>query len=224
MMQPSLAFKQMVQLHLIGFQPNSRILLNHFQAENVIKHPNYPGPNDVSNDICILKVPSLSESAPPSCFSDGVNDFIVNKCYASACLPAENFSHGEACWVSGWGTIEEEGDIPTFLQSVGINLFSKQYCIEHSTGQASGGLDHEVEICGGVPDNDENGLIDGGKDACQGDSGGPLICLRDDQPVLVGIVSWGIGCAEEGYPGIYTNVYKFIDWIQETTTNAGIPL
>ena len=38
------------------------------------------------------------------------------------------------------------------------------------------------------------GYEDGGKDACQGDSGGPLICAIDDEPVLVGVTSWTIGC------------------------------
>ena len=166
-----------------------------------------------------MKIPSLSESAPPSCFSDGVNN-----CYASICLPADNFSHGEACWVSGWGATEEGGGVSEILQSVGVNLFSKQYCNDHTTPQGSGGLDHEVEICAGTPDKDENGFIDGGKDACQGDSGGPLTCVRDDQPVLVGLVSWGIGCAVEGQPGVYTNVFQYIDWIKQTTANAGVPI
>lgn len=49
----------------------------------------------------------------------------------------------------------------------------------------------------------------GGVDACQGDSGGPLVCGN----YLAGIVSWGNSCALPGYPGIYTNVSYYNDWI-----------
>lgn len=46
----------------------------------------------------------------------------------------------------------------------------------------------------------------------QCDSGGPAVCNGE----LQGIVSWGIGCALQGYPGIYTKVCNYVDWIQET--------
>ena len=72
------------------------------------------------------------------------------------------------------------------------------------------------EFCAGIPDEDGNGLIDGGKDACKGDSGGPLTCVIDDQPVLTGIVSRTEGCAEEGHPGVYVNVAHYVEWIEET--------
>jgi secreted trypsin-like serine protease len=49
-----------------------------------------------------------------------------------------------------------------------------------------------------------------GVDTCQGDSGGPMIG-RDDTGgwVQVGIVSWGLGCARNGYPGVYTQISAF---------------
>ncbi|XP_059611635.1 trypsin-4-like [Phlebotomus argentipes] len=53
----------------------------------------------------------------------------------------------------------------------------------------------------------------GGRDACQGDSGGPIVL--DD--VLVGVVSWGLGCASAKFPGVYTNVSVFRKWIQRET-------
>jgi secreted trypsin-like serine protease len=54
-----------------------------------------------------------------------------------------------------------------------------------------------------------------GEDSCQGDSGGPLILTSGD-PVLVGIVSWGDGCAEPGHPGVYVRIDRdhYLDWIK----------
>ncbi|KAH8248931.1 hypothetical protein KR032_004354, partial [Drosophila birchii] len=50
-----------------------------------------------------------------------------------------------------------------------------------------------------------------GKDACQGDSGGPLVDIKSGE--LIGIISWGVGCADSKYPGIYADVSFFQDWI-----------
>lgn len=63
----------------------------------------------------------------------------------------------------------------------------------------------ERMICAGVPN--------GGKDSCQGDSGGPLISNN----TLYGIVSWGYGCAEKGYPGVYGNVAALRKFIRQLT-------
>ena len=57
------------------------------------------------------------------------------------------------------------------------------------------------------------GYLEGGKDGCQGDSGGPLICAINNQPVLVGITSWGFGCAKENSPGVWTKVSDYTNWI-----------
>ena len=65
----------------------------------------------------------------------------------------------------------------------------------------------------------------------QGDSGGPLNCpvtkFRPGQPQykICGITSWGAGCGNNGYPGVYTRVSKYIDWIDQHTgdySNGGI--
>jgi trypsin len=60
-------------------------------------------------------------------------------------------------------------------------------------------------ICAAVPG--------GGKDACQGDSGGPLVVGGK----LVGIVSWGIGCAEADYPGVNSNVATLKSFVTQET-------
>ena len=63
-------------------------------------------------------------------------------------------------------------------------------------------------ICAGLPE--------GGKDSCQGDSGGPFTCGEGEELSVVGIVSWGLGCGRNGYPGVYTETSYFVDWVMET--------
>ena len=60
------------------------------------------------------------------------------------------------------------------------------------------------------------------KDSCSGDAGGPVICSKSHEYYgheleLKGLVSWGLGCGAPGYPGVYTKVFPFIDWIRTQT-------
>jgi secreted trypsin-like serine protease len=59
-------------------------------------------------------------------------------------------------------------------------------------------------------------------DACQGDSGGPLICEVNGKSTVIGITSWGIGCSQAKYPGVYTKVSEYITWINDQISNHGL--
>ncbi len=65
------------------------------------------------------------------------------------------------------------------------------------------------------------GFDEGGTDTCQGDSGGPLyVRSRIGEPVQAGVVSWGLGCAQRRYYGIYASVAHFEQWIRQHVPNA----
>jgi secreted trypsin-like serine protease len=95
--------------------------------------------------------------------------------------------------------------VATHLMQVTLPLVSVAEC--KTRNKEVDGVIDERNICAGIPE--------GGKDSCQGDSGGPLVAQRTDgQWAQIGVVSWGIGCGRAGYPGVYTRVSAFADWIK----------
>ncbi|XP_053123574.1 gilatoxin-like [Hemicordylus capensis] len=121
---------------------------------------------------------------------------------APLALPTSCASVGTVCRVMGWGTTTTpEETYPKVPHCVDVQIVSNEDCqAPYPWWEVS-----ERMVCAGVEG--------GGKDSCRGDSGGPLIC----NDTLQGIVSLGgFPCAQPGQPGIYTNVCKFLAWIQET--------
>ena len=188
---------------------SDQVYMTVFGAQNFIIHPNYS--SDSKNfDACLIKTnQSIFETAARQGCGDG--------CVNAVCLPTEAPQYGDACWVAGWGMTSSGGPLAAKLQSAGVNLMSEEYCLAHSTEGFSIESD---EMCAGIPDMNANGFTDGGVDSCQGDSGGPLVCKNMyGDAVLTGIVSWGNGCAAEGSPGVYGNVFSYMDWINATMNN-----
>jgi len=108
---------------------------------------------------------------------------------------------GDPATITGWG-VNEDGEIQQILQKAEVNVVSRINC---NSADAYDGMVSGRMIC----------LASPGKDACQGDSGGPAIAKipGSDEPVLFGTTSWGFGCAEPEFPGVYGRVISVRDWI-----------
>ena len=171
------------------------------EVERVLLHDQYDElAVKLQHDFALLQVPSLTS--------------LNGGCFRPACLPGKHVKHGKWCYVAGWGRINQNY-FATQLQETAINILSNEYCEAYSLHERDE-LNFDVEFCASLPDNDNNGLTDQGRDACQGDSGGPLICVENKEPILYGIVSWGTGCAREGLPGVYSKVSAVTNWITRT--------
>ncbi|KAJ8976735.1 hypothetical protein NQ317_004286 [Molorchus minor] len=104
--------------------------------------------------------------------------------------------------ITGWGATSQGGSSADVLQVVEVPIINQTDCRNaYSTPPITDRM-----FCAGL-------LGVGGKDACQGDSGGPVAV----NGVLVGLVSWGYGCARPESPGVYTSVPALRDWVLEET-------
>ncbi|KAK1739703.1 trypsin-like serine protease [Skeletonema marinoi] len=118
-----------------------------------------------------------------------------------------------AMTVMGWGDIDpsDEQELSGELMEVEVNVISNDEC-DDSDGKFGS---YEDQITSNMLCAREEG---GGEDSCQGDSGGPLVIKGTDQngadDTQVGVVSWGIGCAEKDYPGVYARISSEMDWIK----------
>jgi hypothetical protein len=118
-------------------------------------------------------------------------------------VDAESFDPNQLGLVSGWGTLSFGGPLPDTLQSVRVPI------VPLPVAEAAYGELTSDQLAAGA-------MGVGGIDSCQGDSGGPLVVDSPRGPLLAGTVSWGEGCAEPDYPGMYGRVASFADWIAQT--------
>lgn len=103
-------------------------------------------------------------------------------------------AHGSRLTVAGWGTeLFGSPTVPTRLKEVNVDVVADDRCTLNSLT----GFQPATEICAAE-------LLG---DSCQGDSGGPLFGYDSlGRPVQVGAVSYGVGCATPGFPGVYAEL------------------
>jgi len=172
-------------------------------VKRIIDHPSY-NTNTLDYDFALMEL-------------DTPIDFAANSHIRPACLPTGSDSYaGFQAVVSGWGTTSSGGSQSSKLREVTVDVLSNDQC------KASSYSNSDITarmMCAAV-----NG---GGKDACQGDSGGPLVTASNGNGVtpgqnyeLVGVVSWGVGCALANYPGVYARVTEALTWIDSNTSGS----
>ncbi|NXF51884.1 OVCH2 protein, partial [Oceanites oceanicus] len=134
------------------------------------------------------------------------------------CLPAkeEVVQASRVCVVTGWGAREEDREKGKKLHQLEVPILVLDTCQSYYINLPSKVT--QRMICAGFP-------LEEGKDSCTGDSGGPLVCPSEDNSgfyTLHGITSWGLGCGRKSYPGVYTNVGLFVDWIKQSVNSSGM--
>jgi len=173
-----------------------------------LPHPNYDD-FTIDNDFMLL---FLRDPAPKDATFVKLNS---NPNFPAAGEPVTVMGHGLTDPL-GFGANEE-------LLEVEVNVVSNEAC-EQSEGYLeieSAYLSYESLIT-------DNMLCaaDVGEDGCQGDSGGPLIVQGNDEngstDNLVGVVSWGFGCGDSDFPGVYARVSSAWTWIQNEVCNRSM--
>lgn len=141
---------------------------------------------NVIHDICLLQLTN------PIPFGHGIGPIeLANKQYEP----------GSDLTIIGFGGTEYDS-FSFELRTAEVKRLSDETCHEKYLDS----FVHELMICA-VGSNLE--------DSCRGDSGGPMVDATDQHHVLVGIVAWGAICGQ-GWPGVYTNIYHYLDWINKT--------
>ncbi|XP_023172209.2 trypsin-1 [Drosophila hydei] len=152
-------------------------------------HPGYEPQDKYIHDIALLqlKVPIL--------YSRSVQPVRLPK-------PLQQVEANSSAILAGWGLNATGGALQLKLQKAQLQVFSDEECSRRHETQL-----HRSQLCAGLPE--------GGKGQCSGDSGGPLLLPALD--TQIGIVSWSVKpCTRPPYPGVFTEVSAYVDWIRET--------
>uniref|UniRef100_A0A2I9LPS1 Serine proteinase n=1 Tax=Centruroides hentzi TaxID=88313 RepID=A0A2I9LPS1_9SCOR len=170
-----------------------------YTIQEIMKHPSY-GDRKHYNDIALIKVN---------------NEIQFNRWVQPICLPPTSLASatlmGIPVTVIGWGDQTFGGIRTPELRQVTVSVMSRTLCNSSYSRLRDSSIDRGITdqfICAGVEA--------GGKDACQADSGGPLMMDRNGW-TIVGVVSFGYSCARPNFPGVYTKVTSYLNWIHENS-------
>lgn len=156
------------------------------RVERIIVHSDYNAMT-YEDDIAIIELKSPVE------YSDYIKPITLS-------LPLYDESDDWAL-AAGWGKTKEGGQPSDTLKGVWLKVMDNEKCQEKYESSHPGGIKDGM-LCAAKT----------GRDTCQGDSGGPLF-LNNYPFELIGIVSWGQGCARAESPGVYTRVSEYVYWI-----------
>jgi hypothetical protein len=163
------------------------------ETRTVVRRVDYPTYNNptYAQDIALLELDAPSEYTPIKLFTHQPD--------------LENLeAAGTMLTVSGWGRLSDGGPAANVLQKAQVPVISNAECQAKYPEETI----TDSMFCAAYPG--------GGVDACQGDSGGPIVGVDSlGDYYLVGLVSWGYGCARATRPGVYTRVSTFHDWVCE---------
>nr|XP_006012037.1 PREDICTED: complement factor I [Latimeria chalumnae] len=181
-----------VKIGLLNKREYTENVTDSIPVEEVLIHENY-NPSTYENDIALLRLKNVykvEECLPHS-------EFIF-----PACIPWSDYviTTGFSCSVSGWGRAEDSSTVQ-HLRWGSVDIIKN--CSAIYKGRFFDGME-----CAGKED--------GTTDSCKGDSGGPLTCFDAQGTAYVwGIVSWGEKCGLAGYPGVYTKVSHYFEWLSK---------
>lgn len=129
--------------------------------------------------------------------------YVIPVCLPTPQTPKERLI-GRRATIVGWGTTYYGGKESATQRQASLPIWRNEDCNKAYFQPIT-----ENFMCAGYSE--------GGVDACQGDSGGPLMLQLDSHWIQLGIVSFGNKCGEPSYPGVYTRVSEYMDWIRENT-------
>jgi len=174
------------------------------KVKEIIYHPDF-NPFTLENDITLLVLKrKVSLRRYPN--------------IKPACLPTRGSTHTGIGYISGWGTLHNNGPRTSWLHATDVNIYEKKNC-----GEVKEEMTHD-QMCAG--------LIQGGIDACLGDTGGPLVTkdsYNNNWMTLVGVISGRRDvngqptCAKPNSLGIYSKVSENIDWLYAELEKKNMP-